>query len=166
MKARLHSQFLSTDGLGGGTSNFIGDYSIVPVTAYAVGPEGGTFVVHRMLVQVYGTKTFQAQEYGNTGLALSKGIEIKVYTKDGAELISDLTGGKPILTNAEWGRQCYDVDVKAWGSGNEMLVARYTFAKHGAPIHLGPTDRISIVLSDDFQTGAIENTFLLQGVVS
>lgn len=164
MRDILHSQLLSTNGDGTGTSNFIGNYAVTAVDGLIRPPSGKTFTVARVLLSIKDTAGFQQQEYGNLGSALSNGLEIIVENTRG-EQFSDLTAGLPITTNGDWARQCYDVDVKTWGSGNEMLVGRYTFAKHGAPIRLKNDDQLRITFNDNF-TGLISHHFLFEGLLS
>ena len=159
------AQFLSTGGDGTGTDNFIGDYSSAPVTGLIQPPDGTTYKIARMMVSVGDTAGMQAQEYGNLGAALTNGLELKVFTATNTE-VANLMGGEPIHTNAEWGALCYDVDVKTWGSGNELLVARYTFSKLGEPVVLqGSGDRMQIIFNDSFD-GLLSHKFLMEGMRS
>ena len=159
---RLFSRFADTNGDGTGTKNANGNYLITPDILYIQPPPQTVYRVHRMLISLEDTSGMQAQEYGNTGGALTNGVQARVQDGDGT--LSDLTDGVPVKTNAHWGRMCYDVDVKSWGSGNELLCVRWTFAKSGAAIVLDGTlnERLEILLNDDF-TGLISQYFLIQG---
>ena len=158
----IFSDFADTDGDGTGTKNAIGNYAGGQEIFYIQPPTGVVYRVHRMLVSYEDAAGMQAQEYGNTGAALTNGIQIRI--QNDTETLSDITDGVPIKTNAHWGRMCYDVDVKSWGSGDELLCARWTFAKSGAAIVLDGSrnERLEILLNDSF-TGLISQYFLLQG---
>lgn len=165
MRDILFGEYASTDGHGGGTTNWNGDYSSTAMSALVKPPTGTEFVVHRLIATFEDTTGMQAQEYGNLGAALTNGIAIKVYTTAGnAGKIEtmDLTDGLPIKTNAHWSRISYDVDIKTWGAGNELLVCRYTFARHGKGIHLNADDEIAIEFNDDLR-GLLSHHFLFQG---
>ena len=78
----------------------------------------------------------------------------------------DLTDGVPVKTNAQYGGLCYDVDVKSWGSGDELLTARLTFTKFGQYIRLdgAVNGRLVVTVNDDLD-GLISHRFLAQGFV-
>jgi len=154
--SRLISQYLSN----GTTTSANGNYSAAGDDEFFYQATEASSI-HRLIVSAYDTAGMQAQEYGNIGAALGEGI--LVYHKGVAgDTIVDLTGGVPITTNAEWGALCYDVDVKTWGSGNELLVVRWTFANTGVPLILEKGERISVLVRDDL-TGLLEQRFLIQG---
>lgn len=166
-QTNIFSRFLDTNGDGTGTTNANGDYSGTgnEDQFYIAPASGESFWIERMIVSVEDTSGFTAQEYGNLGAALTDGIEVQVRT--GADTVKiDLTDGVPIETNAHWGRMCYDVDVKSWGAGNELLVCRWTFTRTGGALILngGNSERLTVVLSDSF-TGLISHYFLVQGYV-
>lgn len=160
----LFSAYADTNGDGTGTKNAIGDYSSAADIFYIQPPEGTVYRAHRMLISIEDGAGMQAQEYGNIGAALTNGIQVRVQNDSGT--ISDLTDGIPIKTNAHWGRMCYDVDVKSWGSGDELLCVRWTFSKSGAAIVLDGSrnERLEILLNDSF-VALISQYFLLQGNV-
>jgi hypothetical protein len=149
-------RFLSSDGTTTGTKNAIGDYSGAVMTFWIEGP----MTIERMIVSAGDTAGMQAQEYGNIGAALGNGVKLGI-TDGGVEVV-DLMDGEPIKTNAEWGAMCYDVDVKTWGSGAELLVVRWTFSKSGRPLHLETGQKLVITLNDDLR-GLTDHRFLIQG---
>jgi hypothetical protein len=162
-------RYLDTDGDGGGTDNANGNYASAADDFYienALGAEGGqTYEIHRMIVSAQDTASMQAQEYGNLGAALTNGIRIYV-DQGGGDGETAIDGGLAIKSNAEWGRLCYDVEVKSWGSGNEMLLVRWTFSKAGDPLILRQKNSKLIVrLNDDF-SGLIDHHFMVQGVIT
>jgi len=155
-------QYLDDAGDGTGNIQVTGDYSVTPAQFYCQPPANEIIIVHRVIVMIEDTSGFAARDYGNIADGLTNGIELKTY-RDSVE-INDLTGGAPIQTNGEWARVCYDVDLKTWGPGNEILVVRWSFDKSGIPVTLvgAKNESISIDVNDDM-TGLIEHTFMVQG---
>lgn len=161
--ARIFSRYLDTNGIGTGTKNANGDYSTVSDIFYIQPPAGTQYEINRMIVEIEDTAGFQAEEYGNLGAALTNGITVREQNGDGT--VIDLTDGIPIKTNAGWGALCYDVDLKTWGAGDEVLLVRWTFATAGNPLFLNgdSLDRLEVILNDNF-TGLVEHYFLVQGI--
>ena len=161
--SEIFSRYLDTAGDGSGTKNANGDYSSAEEIFYIAPESGETFEVARMIVSVYDTSVMQTQEYGNLAAALGNGVTVRLSNADG--VVADLTDGIPITTNAEWGALCYDVSLKSWGSGNELLVVRWTFEKAGKPIRLDGNlgEKFEIVLNDDLR-GLLSHYFIVQGL--
>lgn len=152
-------KFLDTAGNGTGTKNAVGDYSSSPGTFYYQ-PDTPTRI-HRLVIHIEDTTGMQAQEYGNLGGALSAGYSL-IVQNDLQQTQVDLCDGVPIKTNAGIGRYCYDVDLKSWGAGNEMLQARWTFSRAGYPLYLYKDWRLSITFNDNL-SGLLEHYFMIQG---
>lgn len=152
-------RYLDTNGDGTGTKNANGDYSGGEEIFYIAPPAGQTYELERMLIYVQDTGTFDAAKYGN-GATLTTGIVVRVANDAGTLL--DLTDGEPVKTNTHWGRQCYDVEVKAWGTGDEVMVVRWTFAKSGRPIRLHAGERLEVVLNDALDV-LVGHYFQVQG---
>lgn len=159
----LFSRYLDTNGDGTGTEDFIGNQA--SVEAYIQPPADKIFYIARMIVSIEDGSGMKAEQYGNLS-ALTNGIEIKIQDSQG--VVSDLTGGVPIKTNAQWGALCFDVDIKDWGTSptQELLVARYTFERSGRGLFLNADfgDKLSVLLNDNF-TGLISQKFLVQGYI-
>ena len=81
-------------------------------------------------------------------------------------MVSDITAGVPVVSNAEWGALCYDAELKSWGAGNELLVVRFTFKKGGAVVRLvadRPTpDRLVVTVNDNL-SGLLTHRFMVHG---
>lgn len=154
---------LDAVGDGTGTKSAVGDYSLAAQDFKITAPSAHQYEISRMIVSVEDTAGFQAAEYGNLGAALTNGISVLVTDAADATII-DLTDGAPVKTNAQWSSLCYDADLKTWGSGNELLAVRWTFAKAGAPIRLKPGQSLVARLNDDF-TGLVGHTFEVQGLI-
>ena len=163
---RLLSRFLDTNGDGTGTKNANGNYSGAVEEFYIQPAADEVMQIARLLISIEDTTGMQANEYGDLGSALGNGITIE--EERNGTVVTDFTDGVPITTNAEWGTLCYDVDVKSWGQTptNELLVARFTFARSERNVRLegtSPTpDRLVVSLNDTL-TGLIRHTFMVQG---
>lgn len=156
---------LDTDGDGGGTKNANGDYSSAAEIFFIQPPSGVSYNIARMIISVEDTNGMQAEEYGNLGVALSNGIQVRVQDDTGTVL--DLTDALVVTANAHWGRLCYDVDIKTWGAGNEILIARWTFARFGVDgllLRGSYNERLEVVLNDNL-TGLIAHYFFVNGYI-
>ncbi len=156
--------YLTDDGTQDGEKNANGTYA--SVTPFWLTPVGADILsIERMLVEVEDTNGMTAAEYGNLGAALTNGITVQIIASDGSTVISDLTQGVPIKTNAAWRRYCFDVAVDAWGGAapvNDVLSVRWTFAKSGVPLILKAGQRLQVNLHDTL-TGLIAHYFGIQG---
>jgi len=160
MAKEIISQYLDTLGTGLGTTNATGNYSSSAEIFYFEASRGET-AIERMIVSIEDGQNMRAEHYGTLGGALTNGVIVRHVRANGDVLI-DFTGGVPVTQNGLWGSLCYDVDVKAWGAGNELLLVRWTFAKSGIPVKLLVGDRLEVVLNDNF-TGLVTHRFLVQG---
>lgn len=160
--ARLIQRFLDTVGDGSGTRNANGDYSVTAEEFFFknVTSEDG-IVLNSMIVSIVDDSGFREERYGALGAALSNGIRIQVKDENDT-IVNEFTSNEIIKTNGDWAKFCYDVDLKTWGGGNSILVARYTFGEAGTPLFLPFNYTFSIVLNDDF-TGIIEHFFHIKG---
>jgi len=153
---------LDSVGDGSGTTNANLDYSSTAGKILIAPAAGEVMRLTRMIGQLYDTSGMQAQEYGNLGAALTNGVSVQVV-RDGVQTL-DLTDNHAIKINAAWGGLCYDVDVKSWGSGNEMLLFRWTFSKMDTYIRLvgDENDALEVNFNDDLR-GLIDHHYLVQG---
>ena len=163
-------QYLATTGKGAttGHSNAIANYSTgaggTSGEAFVIAPTTAqVFRIERMIVNIQDVGAFGAAEYGSTA-PLVKGVTVKVVTDTGT--VHDLTDGVPVLTNADWGRQCYDTTVYEWGVGDESLAARWTFSKGGYPLRLDGAagQRLEVHLQDSC-TDLTAHRFYVNGYV-
>lgn len=156
------SRFLDTVGDGSGVKNANLDFNSTPDIFFIQPPSGVIYKIHRLIVSVEDTNGYIAAEYGNIGSVLSTGITVRV--QDGSGTIVDLTDGEKIKSNADFGKFFFDVDLKTYGAGDEMLVARWTFTNHGVPLRLDGTtnERLEVTLDDDL-TGLLGHFFMVHG---
>jgi len=133
------SKLISTM-LRAGTLTQILNADADPVT-FSIAPSAGQVMqINRMLLFVRDNAAFASSEDYGGGGALDPGISLGVYsTQDGVAdqlsyLLTDVN--HTIKTNADWGAYCYDLALVDWGTGDEMITARWTFAKSGKPVYL------------------------------
>lgn len=150
---------LDTVGDGTGSIDGNGNYSVTPRKLKLTA--ASELDLHRMMVEIRDTGAFSAEKYGALA-ELTNGVKVEAIDADDNVLI-DLLDGTPIKSNAEWGANCYDVDLKTWGAGDEFVLVRWTFAKAGAPLTLHAGESLQVTLQDDL-SGLVEHHFLVQGV--
>lgn len=155
-------RFLDTVGDGTGTKNANGDYSTPD--RFLISPSGDVgYFLNRMIVDIEDTAGIQQNEYGNLGVALTNGINIRI--RDASDAVQlDLLDGVPIKTNDGWGRQCYDVVLQSWDTTpvNESVHVRWTFAAAGQPLYIPAGWSFNVELADNL-TGLIAHYFQVQG---
>ncbi len=157
-------RFLDTNGDGSGAKSAIGDYSAgtgTPTAFKIVPPSTDLFTLSRVIVQIRDTGTIAAEEYGALP-ELSVGVVLRVM--DAGGVVKDLTDGLPIKSNAAWGRVCYDIDISTFGTGDNFVECRWTFAKSGKFLELNGQagEWLEAYLSDDL-SGLVSHTFMVQG---
>lgn len=157
------SRYATSDGTGvadGTVESATVDASVAPIDFWVEAQPGETLIVARLMVMIQDA-SFVATDYGAITLGATDGVSI-ILEQGGVE-VEDLTGGVPIRDTAHWAGQCYDVTVyEGFPAGDEAMAARYTFAKHGAPLRLEPGDKLIIRLDGNFST-LTEHHFLLEG---
>jgi len=158
-------QYLATST---GGVNAVGNYSTGAggssgMSFYIAPTSTQDFRIERMMVHVQDAGAFAAEKYGYL-TALTNGVKVRVSNSTG--VVHDLTGTLPVKTNAQWGRQCYDVRVDTWAAGDEFLSARWTFSKGGYPLRLdGSKGEYLEVYLQDSTTGLVEHNFYVNGFV-
>lgn len=156
-------RFLDTNGDGTGDKNANGDYSVTEGIFYIKPPVGEVYEIHRIIASIEDTAGMQAQEFGNLGAPLTNGLVLRL--SDDTGVLADITDGLPVKTNAQFGQISYDVELKTWGSGNELLLVRFTFEKSGQPIILRGDlgEKIEVVCNDNL-SGLLSQYFSVQGL--
>jgi len=147
----------------GSTTDGVGNYTTPE--EFKITCETGSRKLHiaRMIVYIEDAGSFDMEKYGN-GLTLVNGIHISVKDSGGTEIV-DLDGGVNVFSNGGWGALCHDVTVHTYGTGNNSLTARWTFAKSGTPVSLSSGEEFIVTLHDDF-TALVKHTFMIQGFYS
>ena len=121
------------------------------------------YVVNRLVVHIHDGGSVVPENYGGIGGGVTNGVIVRV-TQDSNPILT-LTP-EPIKNNADWGRYCYDVAYNT-GLGQEIVSARWTFAKGGKGIALDGAlnQRLEVVFNDNF-SGLIDHTFLAHGWIA
>ena len=159
------TRYATTDGTGvvaAGNNEASIDLS-TPDDFYIEGQADEILLVARVLVMVQDA-SFTAAKYGTVTLNAGEGVNI-VVEQDGVE-VEDLSGGVPIGSVGDWAGQCHDVNLYAgFASGDGVMSARYTFAKHGddAAIRLQAGDKLIFRVHGNF-AGLTHHRFLCEGV--
>ena len=156
------SRYLDDVGDGSGSKNANGNYSAAEEIFFCQPPAGQVFRISRIIISVEDGQGFRAERYGALGAALSNGITLRSSDDNG--MLVDFTNGIPITTNAEWGNLCFDVQLKSWGAGDELLLVRYTLTQSGQFLRLDGdrNQRIEAVFNDDL-SGLVSHKFIIQG---
>lgn len=157
------SQHLTDTGITSGNSSANVDGSVTPVLLKISPPQAGKYLITRMLVLIRATGKFAAAQYG-TLAELTNGVVVGIFDDTTGTMVQSFTPGDSITTNAIWGGVCYDVDVKVWGTGDEFLLARWTFAKSGIDLLLNQHNNhaLGVLIQDDL-TVLNSHRFLVQG---
>jgi len=139
---------LTDDGLVGDGSNMNANVDgSTPVPFYAGPPAGKDWLIWRMLVMIKDNANITADNYGGIDiLTAGNGVTLKVREGPTGKEILDLTDNHAIKSNAEWGVFCYDIAPHTFGSGDNYVLVRWTFAKAGEPLRLSSVRSEKLVL--------------------
>lgn len=145
---KRRSQYLRNES--GGAYEITGNYSVTPAT-FSAGPAAGEeWLVYRAIILIEDVGSFAADEYGN-GSELTNGWHLAIH--DGGGEIYDLQDSSEFTNNANIGSHCYDVKTLGnGGGGDDALLARWSFDRAGAPLHLfgDSGHKLVAVFNDDF----------------
>ena len=165
-QSKIISRFLTMDGTATGTHS-MKNADATPVT-FSIIPTGSEILeITRAIPYIRDDGAFSAEKYGNIAAGLDPGITMSVMRLvDGATataytLIDPL---HPVACNADWAAYCYDASVFEWGVGDEMLAARWTFAKSGKPVYLsaGKNEWLEATVAGTCST-LVDHHILVQG---
>ena len=165
-------QLLSTNGDGTGTTDMAADYSDDPgagATDFTItDPADRDLYISRLIVYLVDGVNIDADGFG-TGAALTNGVVLSI--KDSADAVLATLTPAPIKTNAQWGQLAYDVDLKSWGTGNEVIAARWTFTKFltdtggSTPLVLADGQKLAATVNDDL-SGLVAFSITAEGASS
>ena len=144
-----------------GNREATGNYSDagLGLTYFDLGPSNGAvWELSEFLVYIQDTGNFSVTGYGAAS-ALTNGVNIQLWT-DGA-LAATFNGGRPIQTNADWGRYSNDFEYSSWGQGDNVLIAKWSGIK--VRLHAEDSDMIRVALNDDCSV-LTSHTFLMKGI--
>lgn len=154
------SRYLDDAGNGAGSKNANGDYSLA-AEEFFISPSDETYLITSLVALVGGTGTLTADKYGVIA-ALTNGVQIKTVS-DLAQVVTNWTDGVPIKSNKHLYAKCYDAKQVTFSSGDEHVVARWSFMGSGGPVVLHSGYKLVVELNDDFSSLA-EHTFLATGI--
>ena len=160
MTQRTFFQMADTVGDGSGTANAVGDLS-AGVEFKVLCGANELLQCHRVIVLIEDGGPLSADNYGNLA-ALTNGIDCYVKDPAGAIDYQLIDPNLTIKSNLLWSQYCYDVKEINFGSGNDGVAVRWTFAKAGAPIQLEPGWSLNFLCQDNL-TGLVTHTFQVQG---
>jgi hypothetical protein len=158
---------LTDDGLAGDGTNFLANVngSVTPVPFWYGPASTERTAVHRLIVEIEDNATITADNYGGVS-ALTNGITVKVIqgNESTGVVVTDLLDGDPIKNHVNWAAHCYDVTEHTYGSGNNFVVVRWTFAKSGRPLILDGriNEKLVVTVNDDLST-LVDHQFQIQG---
>ena len=93
--------------------------------------------------------------------ALVRRVDLAVTDSAGNVLVQ-LTPS-PVKTSGDWAALCYDVAVATWGTGDEFLTARWTFAKFvSGGLALNDGSKLVCTVNDDMR-GLVSHRITAQG---
>lgn len=117
--------------------------------------------VHKAFFYIEDAGNMFAANFGALA-ALTNGFTVGHFDANG-NLIRCLCDSVPLKTNAAFARVMYDVTFHTFGSGNNMLAARWTLNGAGPAIILNGKEYLGVVINDNL-TGLVDFTCQFQGV--
>ncbi len=162
-------RFLDKNGDGTGETDASEDYSDtgLGLTEFYITPMADEVMrIERIIPFLQDTGPLDADFYGHD-ITLTEGVNLQICRGPlgaGREVVVDLMDGQAVLTNAGWGKLCYDVDISEFGREDNVLHARWSFFKAGQPLQLDGAkgERLSIILNDDL-SDLVSHAFMVQG---
>lgn len=135
------------------------DGSITPVV-FKIKPDPGVVLrVHRLILYVQDTGTFDSDKWGN-GIVMANGIDFEYIRQGVPKTLCQFM----VKTSGDMSGLCFDYNHVIHGAGDEYGVWRYTFDKSGNPIRLvgDDGDEIRVIINDDL-TGLSKQFATYQG---
>lgn len=152
-------QFLDVNGDETGATNFNGNYSVTPITAFIQPPAGEVYVITHLLIAVT-DNLVDVDGYGNIG-PLSNGYDIQVVSS-ADDVIVNLNGALKINSHLDLSTRYYHTRYISTGTGSNSMVHNINFEEDGQPVILKNQQKLRIVLNDDF-TGLVDHSFYANG---
>ena len=155
-------QQLDTAGDGTGNDNITADYSGTPQDFFIQQTGPYPFVISRVIIYLEDGGSFDTSGFANLGSPLPNGLQL-LWTDANDVPIKDVSGN--FQRNGDYARAAYDADVKTWGSGPQILVARLSFNRFtpdGLVLENG--EKLKITAQDNF-SGIIEHKYRVQGYI-
>jgi hypothetical protein len=158
---------LTDDNLPGDGSNYSMNVngSVTPQRFYIQpAPGTGFLAIFRLIVTIEDNANITADGYGGLN-TLTNGIDIAVKSGGPTGTVElDLLDGDPVKNIIAWGEHSFDVSEHTFGSGNNFVLARWTFSKAGRPLVLDANHNEALVATiNDDMTGLVKHQFHVQG---
>ena len=157
--ASIIHQFLDENGDESGNTQFIGDYSVTPVTAYIQPPAGEVYVISHLIIAVADSQ-ITADGYGFLS-ALSTGYDIVVSDSSDVEIVK-LNGGLKLNSHLDLASRTFYTNYIDTGNGSDMMVHKLDWEEDGRPVILKDQQKLKITLNDNF-TGLVDHSFYVNG---
>lgn len=155
-------RYLDENGDGTGNKDATGNYSGAVTEFKITPPSDKVFRISRLIVAIRDGNGMSPQEYGNLGTSLSNGISMQI--RDASGTVENITDDLPITTNAEWAQLAFDSEISNYGSGNEYVRVRLTFANAGFPLRIdGTAGQYFAILLNDNLSGLTQHRFAVEG---
>ena len=151
-------RWLTADGIGGGTYQATGNYSVTPLVLKVTCRAGEQLWLHKLQVHVQDAAQFDPAGYGGL-VALTNGVTVGVFNEAGTE-IHRLTQ-EPVTNLGEWAH----FGESAYGeksTSTMYFVGRLDLIGVSTPIQLSEGQSFRVTISDNM-TGLDEHDFLLHG---
>ena len=158
-------RYLSDDGTTAGEKNAIGNYSgggLGETFFHIEAEQGETLALYRMLIKIRDGGPFSADDYAGITSGLSTGMLAQVREPND-DVVLDLTDGEPIQIVPDWARLCHDTSLFDFGSGDDFISVRWTFANSGSPLILTPGRKFGMLMRDDM-SALDAHFFHVQGI--
>lgn len=158
---------LTDDGLVGDGSNHIANVngSVTPVPFWIGPPADEMWAIYRMVVTIEDNANITADSYGGIS-ELTNGVSLKIIegNQTTGKVLVDLMDGDNVKNVVGWAEHTYDMAEHSFGSGNNFVVARWTFAHAGRPLILdgADLDKLVVYINDDLTT-LVHHEFQVQG---
>ena len=149
IQRRIFSQRLAN----GSVDNMAVDGSVTEQVFSVTPPTGEVWRIARWSLFVSDSGTFDTGNWGN-GITLTNGLMPKL---NGVDLLDF-----PITSTAVLASVGDAIEHYTFGTGNEMVVAKWDFKEAGQYIRLTDTDTLSLVVRDDL-TGLDEQYTMISG---
>lgn len=141
------------------TSDMSVNGSVTPVDFFVQPPVGEIWYISNWMLYLQDAKGFDITTWGSNG-ALTNGLGLKVEV-DG-NVVNQLDF--PVKTNGDVARIAYNMQLYAFGNGDDVLTAKWSFKDMGQLLRLnGATnDKLIVTINDDL-TGISNQYIHVQG---
>jgi hypothetical protein len=154
-------KLLTENGLGTGTTSFVGNYSGGIKEIYYL--TDSTYELQTLLFTIVGSANFKYNDYGTLASGVvTNGVTIGVTPAGKSPIL--LFGGRPVKYNYQWIEMTGHITLSSFSGVAQVASIEFRIVDdYGIPIKLNHGDKFSVYLHDNF-TGLVSQTFGLRGV--